>query len=226
MTTPDVVGRAAELGRAHALTPNQRLTRDGVPAAFGLDAKSRLRYLVTAAYWDSYDIARAEADPNQTGWPVPISPAHKAWLRANLVNRADLAAMMQVKLPRILRIADVLSDFAVIDRARKYWYWWPHLKPTLATLGLRLPEGAEPPAAGPIPSWWGDLPSSAGLRDFLQENLIDFAGMVDNYEMSRAEILTAGRQADYPEPVIDRPGNYWYWWPDIDRFLVRHREIE
>ncbi len=30
---------------------------------------------------------------------------------------------------------------------------------------------------------------------------------------------------DYPEPVIGRRGNYWYWLPDLDRFFVRHRDI-
>ena len=36
-------------------------------------------------------------------------------------------------------------------------------------------------------------------------------------------MLAAG--PDYPEPVIGRRGNYWYWLPDLDRFLVRHRDI-
>lgn len=42
------------------------------------------------------------------------------------------------------------------------------------------------------------------------------------YNLDRQTILKAARRPDYPEPVIGRRGNYWYWLPDLDRFLVRH----
>jgi hypothetical protein len=220
--------RAAERGREDAAGSRGHLLPEEIPAAFGIvGAKGTkdLVYVVTAAYLDSYAIARAEADPRCDEWPQPISPEHKAWLRANLVNHADLARMLQVPIHRILSAAKDLPE-PVILKPRKHFYWWPHVRPVLARLELPLPPDMPLPASGPAPSWWGDLPSLIDFGDYLAENLMDFAAMVDAYGLERAEILRAGRQVDYPEPVINRPGNYWYWAPDIDRFLQRHREIE
>lgn len=225
------VARAAELGREHGSgagagwAVGKLLARDDIPAAFGVSSTSEHRFVVTAAYLDSYDIARAEGG-YALEWMQPISAAHKGWLRANLVNHADLAAMLHMSVAHITGMA-AAGDLPgpVIARPRKHWYWWPHLKPVLAVAGLRLPPDVTPPPDGPAPSWWGALPASADFGGFLAENLMDFARLTVEYDLPRAAILRAGRMADYPEPVINRAGNYWYWWADLDRFLVRHRDI-
>src|ERR1035441_3494563 len=53
---------------------------------------------------------------------------------------------------------------------------------------------------------------------------MDFTRFATEYDLDRATILKARDCPDYPEPVIRPPGNYWYWEPDLDRFLVRHRD--
>ena len=221
-----ILARAADLGAAHGRDMRHRLPRDDIPAAFGITEPGDLMYMVIAAYEDNRDIARAEADPRGEQWPQPISRAHKAWLRSNLVNHADLADMLRVPVGRIYQMAGAAGwPEPVVDRPRKYWYWWPHLEPVLASRGLVLAPGVAPPPGRPAPSWWGDLPASPDFRDFLRENLVDFAGFATLYNLDRQTILSAGRWPDYPEPVIGRRGNYWYWLPDLDRFLVRHRDI-
>jgi hypothetical protein len=110
-------------------------------------------------------------------------------------------------------------------RSRKHWYWWPHLEPVLASRGLDLLPGSARPARGPVPNWQAEKPGDPDFAALLQENLMDFARFGETYDLDRAAILRAHRCLDYPEPVIDRPGNYWYWWPDLDRFLMRHPEI-
>jgi hypothetical protein len=220
-----ILAGAAELGTAHAHDPRRWLTPGETLAALGVADADDRRYAVLAAYEDARDIALAEADPSQEAWPQPISKSHKLWLRSNLVNHADLAAMLRVPPQRVYQEADRAGwPEPVTGRPRRHWYWWPHLKPALASRALRLAPGVTPPPVGPAPSWWGNMPADPDFGSYLRENLMDFARFAEEYDLSRAAILRASRYLDYPEPVIDRRANYWYWWPDLDRFLVRHRD--
>ncbi len=98
-----------------------------------------------------------------------------------------------------LRRAARGQELPVIDRPHKHWHCWPHLKPVLATRGLHLPTDAIPPANGPDPSWWGDMPAQTWFGGYLHDNLMD-----PDHD------LASRRYPDYPEPVIDRRANYWY----------------
>ena len=216
------LARAAELGAEHG-RERRWIPPDHIPGAFGVGEGSELMYMVMAAYQDSRAVARAEADPRNDQWPQPISPAHKTWLKSNLVNQAALASMLKVPIPRVTREARSPGwPEPVINVPRKHWYWWPHLQPALASRGLVLAPCVTPPAGGPAPTWWEDLPASPDFGDFLRENLVDLAMFSKLYNLDRQAILKAARWPDYPEPVIGRRGNYWYWLPDLDRFLVRH----
>lgn len=219
------IARAAELGAAHARTEYGRLPLDSIAAAAGAGDRPRWQYVLMAAYLDSYDIARAEAHPDQLAFPPPIAAEHKAWLRSNLVNHADLTVMLQVPLSRVRRVTeDPDWPEPVIAQPRKHWYWWPHLAPALTARGLNLTPGVTPPATGPVPGWWGNLPADPDFRNILTENLMDFGRFMEEYMLDKPTILRIRNWPDYPEPVINRPGNYWYWWADLDRFLVRHRD--
>jgi hypothetical protein len=224
----EILALADEVGAAHGREPQYRLPRDDIPAAFGISEAGNLAYMVMAVYQDSCDIARAEADPQygRRNWSeLPISPGHKAWLRSNLVTHADLAGMLQVPVQRIYREAGTAGwPGPVIDRPRQHWHWWPHLERPLASRGLALPPDITPPALGPAPNWWRHLLTDPQFAEYLGENLVDFAGCAATFDLDRATILRAGRRPDYPEPVIGRQGNHWYWLADLDRFLVRHRD--
>jgi hypothetical protein len=214
---------AAELGARHALEARVKFQDDQVLAACDVDGGSDLRYAVIAAYEDGFDIARAEADPRQAVWPQPISRDHKLWLRSNLVYHNDLAKMTGVPPARISR-ETAAADWPgpVIARAGDSWYWWPHVEAVLAARGLHLQPGSATPASGPAPSWWGDLPADPDFSPFLRGQLMDLGQFAAEYMLDQLAIQRARRYPDYPEPVIGREDNSWYWWPDLDRFAMRH----
>lgn len=171
---------------------------------------------------------RPETDPRIATWARPITEAHKAWLRANLISRPELGAMLGVSAHRINTAADAPDWPApVIGQSRKQRYWWPHLAPALATRGWRLAPSVTGPPRGPVPSWWGNMPTAdpEGWCAYLAATLMDFARFAMEYRLDRATILRVSRFNDYPAPVISRPGCYWYWWPELDGFIMRHPEI-
>lgn len=171
---------------------------------------------------------RPETDPRCAGWARPITPEHKAWLRANLVSRPDLAAMLGVSAHRINKAADAPDwPAAVIGQPWRQRYWWPRLAPALATRGWQIAPGFAAPADGPVPSWWGDMPTADpdGWRAYLALNLMDFARFAAEYFLNRATIMRISRYDDYPTPLLGQPGAHWYWWPELDQFIMRHPEI-
>ena len=91
-----------------------------------------------------------------------------------------------------LRRAARGQELPVIDRPHKHWHCWPHLKPVLATRGLHLPTDAIPPANGPDPSWWGDMPAQTWFGGYLHDNLMDFTRFAQEYGLDRTTILRAG----------------------------------